>query len=48
MNSFTALSKLRDKAQSDAFKRIQADFKTAEQLEQIEQEFTRHEKKLVI
>ena len=44
----TNLNKLKDQAEINALKKLQYDFHTPEQLEQIEQHMNRNEKKKVI
>lgn len=43
----TNLNKLKEQAETNALKRLQNDFSTPEQLEQIEQQLNRQEKKKV-
>jgi hypothetical protein len=43
----TNLNKMKEQAEINAFKRLQHDFSTPEQLEQIEQHINRNEKKKV-
>jgi hypothetical protein len=43
----TNLNKLKEQAEINAFKKLQYDFNTPEQLEQIEQHMNRNEKKKV-
>lgn len=47
MESTTALNKLKEQAESNAFKRLQAQFSSPEQLEQIDQHIIRNEKRKV-
>jgi hypothetical protein len=47
METPTALSKLKEQAELNAFKRLQAQFSSPEQLEQIDQHIIRNEKRKV-
>ncbi len=47
MESTTALNKLKEQAESNAFKRLQAQFSLPEQLEQLDQHINRNEKRKV-